>query len=96
MDTLKIKQYIPVYHTTNFYPHLFRIHSPMKMEQTQCSELSAIKHLTPKNNPKDYTRHSEHGGSLKSRINILISSYCIDKNCTCKIIIFYPIIHTYN
>jgi hypothetical protein len=25
----------------------------MKMEQTQCSETSAIKHLTPQNNPKD-------------------------------------------
>jgi hypothetical protein len=24
----------------------------MKMEQTQCSETSAIKHLTPENNPK--------------------------------------------
>jgi hypothetical protein len=28
----------------------------MKMEQTQCSETSAIKHLTPENNPKDSTR----------------------------------------
>jgi hypothetical protein len=26
------------------------------MEQTQCSETSAIKHHTPENNPKDYTR----------------------------------------
>jgi hypothetical protein len=49
-------QYVPVYHTKNFYPHSFRIHSPMKMEQTQCSETSAIKHHTPENNPKDYTR----------------------------------------
>jgi hypothetical protein len=28
----------------------------MKMEQTQCSETSAIKHHTPGNNPKDYTQ----------------------------------------
>jgi hypothetical protein len=40
----------------------------MKMEQTQWSETSAIKHHTPGNNPKDYTQHSEHGKSLKSRI----------------------------
>jgi hypothetical protein len=39
----------------------------MKMEQTQCSETSAIKHHTPENNPKGYTRHTEHGESLKSR-----------------------------
>jgi hypothetical protein len=40
----------------------------MKMEQTHCSETSAIKRLTPENNTKDYTQHSEHGKSLKSRI----------------------------
>jgi hypothetical protein len=34
------------------------IHSPMKMEQAQCSETSVIKHHTPGNNPKDYTQHS--------------------------------------
>jgi hypothetical protein len=28
----------------------------MKMEQTQCSETSVIKHRTPENNPKDLTR----------------------------------------
>jgi hypothetical protein len=28
----------------------------MKMEQTQCSETSAIKHHTPGNNPKGYTQ----------------------------------------
>jgi hypothetical protein len=37
----------------NFYRRV-DIHSPMKMEQTQCSETSAIKHTTPGNNPKDY------------------------------------------
>jgi hypothetical protein len=39
----------------------------MKMEQTQCSETSVIKHHTPENNPKGYTRHTEHGESLDSR-----------------------------
>jgi hypothetical protein len=43
------------------------------MEQTQCSETSAIKHHTPENNPKGYTRHTEHGESLKSRISWFIS-----------------------
>jgi hypothetical protein len=38
----------------------------MKMEETQCSETSAIKHHAPDNNPKGYTRHSENGESLKS------------------------------
>jgi hypothetical protein len=33
------------------------IHTPMKMEQTQCSEMSVIKHHTPGNNPKDYTQY---------------------------------------
>jgi hypothetical protein len=31
-------------------------YSSMKMEKTQCSETSAIKHHTPGNNPKDYTQ----------------------------------------
>jgi hypothetical protein len=39
----------------------------MKMEQTKCSETSAIKHHTPGNNPKDYTQRLEQGESLKSR-----------------------------
>jgi hypothetical protein len=50
-----------------FIGSIWSIHTPMKMDQTQCSETSAIKHNTPENNPKDYTRHSEHGESLKSR-----------------------------
>jgi hypothetical protein len=34
------------------------IHSPVKMEQTQCSETSVIKNHTPGKTPKDYTQHS--------------------------------------
>jgi hypothetical protein len=37
------------------------------MEQTQGSEISAIKHHTPENNQKNYTRHSERSESLKSK-----------------------------
>jgi hypothetical protein len=43
----------------------------MKMEQTQYSETSAIKHHKPENNPKGYTRHSEHGESLNSGMKII-------------------------
>jgi hypothetical protein len=38
----------------------------MKMEQTECSETSAIKHHTPGDNKKYYKQHSEHGESLTS------------------------------
>jgi len=33
----------------------------MKMEQTECSEMSAHKIQTPENNPKERIQHSEHG-----------------------------------
>jgi hypothetical protein len=49
----------------------------MKMEQ--CSETSAIEHRTPENTPKDYTRHSEHGESLKSRNNKFVN---LTVNCS--------------
>jgi hypothetical protein len=52
---------------------------PMKMKQTQCSETSVIKHHTPENNPTDYTRHSEHGESLKSRIKMLAEKTLFDR-----------------
>jgi hypothetical protein len=47
----------------------------MKMEQTQYSETSAIKHHTPENNPKGYTRHTELGESLKSRKEVSFIQY---------------------
>jgi hypothetical protein len=49
----------------------------MKMEQTQRSETSAIKHHTLENNPKGYTQHTEHGESLKK------------KNSTSSVLIVY-------
>jgi hypothetical protein len=39
----------------------------MKMEQTECSETSAYKLQTPGNYPEENIKHSQHGGSLKSR-----------------------------
>jgi hypothetical protein len=44
-------------------------YSPMKMEQTECSETSAYKIQTPGNYPEERIQHSEHGESLKSRIH---------------------------
>ena len=42
----------------------------MKMEQIDCSETSAYIIQTPGNYPKENTKYSEHGESLKSRIII--------------------------
>jgi len=42
---------------------------PMKMEQIECSEMSAYNNQTPEKYPKEYIQDSKHGESLKSRIN---------------------------
>jgi hypothetical protein len=42
-------------------------YSPMKMEQTGCSETLAFKLQTPGNNSEENTRHSKHCKNLKSR-----------------------------
>jgi hypothetical protein len=66
--------FIPTSYPLHFHfistSHPLHIHSPIKMEQTQCTETSVIKHHTPRNNPKDYTQHLEHGASSKSRSNV--------------------------
>jgi len=41
---------------------------PMKMEQTECSEMSACKTQTPGNYPEESIKHLQHSESLKSRI----------------------------
>ena len=46
----------------------------MKMEQTECSETSAYKIQTPGNYPEENIQHTEHGESLKSRINHMLST----------------------
>jgi hypothetical protein len=40
----------------------------MKMEQTECSEMSAYKIQMPENYPEESIQHSEHSESFKSRI----------------------------
>jgi len=46
----------------------FLITPLMKMELTESSETSVYYIMTPGKNPKVRIRHSEHGGSLKSRM----------------------------
>jgi len=41
---------------------------PMKMEQTECSKMSAHNIQMPGNYPAESVQQSEHGKSLKSRI----------------------------
>jgi len=43
----------------------------MKMEQTECSEMSAYKIQTPGNYPEENIQHTEHGKSFKSSIQYL-------------------------
>ena len=49
--------------------NFFLLTPPMKMEQTVCSKTSAYKIQAPGNHPKVRVQHSEHGKSLKSRVN---------------------------
>jgi hypothetical protein len=52
------------FYSQRFGTHcLFHLHthSPMKIEQAECSETLAIKLHTPENNPKQNKRHSKHG-----------------------------------
>jgi len=41
---------------------------PTKMEQAECSEMSAYEIQTLRNYPEESIQHSEHGESLKSRM----------------------------
>jgi len=53
---------------------------PMKMEQTESSEMSVYKIQTPGNYPEENIQHSEHGESLKSR-KYLCFLLLTDKSC---------------
>jgi len=44
-----------------------RTYLPMKMKQTERSEMSAYKIQTPGNHPKESIQHSGHSESLKAR-----------------------------
>jgi hypothetical protein len=45
------------------------------MEHTECSKMSAQKIQTPGNHPTERIQHSQHGKSLKSRVNKGLSVY---------------------
>jgi hypothetical protein len=47
----------------------------MKMEQAQRSETLPRKIQTQANRPKEIIQHSQHGESLKSRIQSVLVSY---------------------
>jgi hypothetical protein len=47
---------------------LFHLYKPMRMEQTERSEMSVYKIQKPGNYPEEIMQYSEHGESLKSRI----------------------------
>jgi len=50
----------------------------MTMEQTACSETSAYKIQTLRNYPEESIQHSEHGKSLKSRIDVPFSTVALN------------------
>jgi hypothetical protein len=51
----------------------------MKMEQIECSETLAHKIQTPGNHPEENIQHTEHGESLKSKIDMIHLYYLIQK-----------------
>jgi hypothetical protein len=52
-------------------PVILDTYLPMKMEQTECSEMLALKLQMLMNKSEESTQHSEHGQSLKSRMYII-------------------------
>ena len=57
--------YMPTFRNTLSVPSL---HLSAYEDGTECSETSAYKIQTPGNYPEESIQHSEHGESLKSRI----------------------------
>ena len=61
----------------------------MKLEQIECSETSAYIIQMPGNYPKENIIYSEHGESLKSRINTVIC------DCVMYAVALFPIFSFY-
>jgi hypothetical protein len=53
-------------------PVLLHTYSPVKMEQTECSETLAFKLQTLVNHPEKIIQHSKHSESLKSKMSDVI------------------------
>jgi hypothetical protein len=72
---------LPVYTPTFTSPvHSTHTYSPVKMEETECSETSAFKIQTPGNYPKEIIQHSKRGESLKSRTFHLTFPLVLESN----------------
>jgi len=76
----------------NLFPYHFSflVHStysymPMKIEQTECSKMSAYKLQMPGSYPKESIQHTEHSESLKS-----INTSSQEKTCA-----WQPVLHSY-
>jgi len=60
--------YMPTFRNTLFHIHRqvgVYTYLPMKMEQAECSEMSAYKIQTLGNYPEENIQHTVHGESLK-------------------------------
>jgi len=74
-NSLASEFYMPTFRNTLFHLH-WRVgmkkfpytYPPMKMEQMECSKMSAYKIQTSGYYPEESIQHSEHDESLKSRI----------------------------
>jgi len=62
----------------------------MKMEQTECSETSAYKIQTPGNYPEENIQHTEHGESLKSRIDDIFKDKILTHLSQLKATLLFP------
>jgi len=61
---------MPTFRNTLFYLHrqVGILHTYLPMNKEQCSETPVYKIQTPGNYPEESIQYSEHGESLKSRI----------------------------
>jgi len=71
-DSLASELYMPTFRNTLFHLHrrvsLAVLTPPLKMEETECSEMSEYKLQMPGNHLEERIQHSEHSKSLKSRM----------------------------
>jgi hypothetical protein len=66
------KFYVPTFQNTLSVGGGLMLTPAMKMEQTECSEMTAHKIRMPGNHPKERVQHPENGESLKSRKSLTL------------------------
>jgi hypothetical protein len=69
-QTISKPNLFPIIPHTCPLPSSFYTHLPAYEDGTECSETSAYKIQTPRNDPKESVQLSEHGEGLKSRITV--------------------------